>query len=72
MTLRQAHIELLRRLEAKPQVSSVRLPPECDDLEQAGHANITPLNLQNTRVEITLAGPVALQQVERQAPRERS
>jgi hypothetical protein len=36
MTLTQARIELLRQIEAKPQVSSVRLPPECHDLEQAG------------------------------------
>jgi hypothetical protein len=69
MTLTQAHIELLRQLEAKPQVSSVRLPPECRDLEQAGYAKITPLNLQDSRVEITLAGRVALQRVARQAQR---
>jgi hypothetical protein len=66
MTLTQAHIELLRQLEAKSQVSSVRLPPECYDLEQAGYAKITPLNLQDSRVEITLAGRVALQRVARQ------
>jgi hypothetical protein len=59
MTLTQAHIELLRQLEAKPQVSSVRLPPECHDLEQVGYTKITPLNLQDSRVEITLAGRVA-------------
>jgi hypothetical protein len=63
MTLTQTHIELLRQLEAKPQVSSVRLPRECYDLEQAGYAKITPLNLQDSRVEITLAGRVALQRV---------
>jgi hypothetical protein len=58
MTLTQAHIALLQQLEAKPQVSSVRLLPECHDLEQAGYAKITPLNLQDSRVEITLAGRV--------------
>jgi hypothetical protein len=63
MTLTQAHIELLRQLESKPQVSSVRLPQECHDLEQAGYAKTTPLNLQDARVEITLAGRVALQRV---------
>jgi hypothetical protein len=57
MTLTQAHIELLRQLEAKPQVSSVRLPPECHDLEQTGYAKFTPLNLQVSRVEITLDWP---------------
>jgi hypothetical protein len=70
MTLTQAHIALLRQLEAKPHVSSVRLPPECHDLEQAGYAKITPLNLQDSRVEITLAGRVALQRATRQAQRE--
>jgi hypothetical protein len=43
MTLTQAHIALLQQLEAKPQVSSVRLPPECHDLEQAGYVKNTPL-----------------------------
>jgi hypothetical protein len=65
MTLTETHIELLRQLEAKPQVSSVRLPAECHDLEQTGYAKITPLNLQVSRVEITLAGRVALQRVTR-------
>jgi hypothetical protein len=54
---------------AEAQVSSVRLPPEFHDLEQAGYAKITPLNLQECRVEITLAGRVALQRVARQAQR---
>jgi hypothetical protein len=51
----------------KPHVSSVRSPPECYDLEQAGYAKTTALNLQDTRVEITLAGRVALQRVARKA-----
>jgi hypothetical protein len=38
--------------------------------EQAGYAKITPLNLQDSRVEITLAGRVALQRAARQAQRE--
>jgi hypothetical protein len=63
MTLTQANIELLRQLEAKPRVSSVRLPLECHDLEQAGYTKITPLNLQDSRVETPLAGRVALQRV---------
>ena len=70
MTLTKVHIELLRQLDAKPQVSSVRLPPECHDLEQAGYAKITPLNLQDSRVEITLAGRMALQRVARKDQRE--
>jgi hypothetical protein len=70
MTLTRAHIELLRQLEAKPQVSSVRSPPECHDLEQAGYAKITPLNLQGSRVEITLADRVALRRIARQVERE--
>jgi hypothetical protein len=69
MTLTQAHIELLQQLEAKPQISSVRLPPECHDLEQAGYTKTTPLNLQDFRVEITLPGRVALQRVARKAQR---
>jgi hypothetical protein len=69
MTLTQAQIELLRQLEAKPQVSSVRLPPECHDFEQAGYVKITLLNLQDSRVDITLAGRMALQRVARKAQR---
>jgi hypothetical protein len=65
MTLTQAHIELLRRLEAKSQASSVRPPPERHDLAQAGYVKIAPLNLQDSRVEIILAGRVALQRVTR-------
>jgi hypothetical protein len=57
MTLTQAHIALLQQLEAKLHVSSVRLPPERHDLEQAGYVKITPLNLQDSRGEITLGGP---------------
>jgi hypothetical protein len=67
MTLTQVLIELLRQLDAKPQVSSVRFPPLCHDLELAGYAKITPSsNLQNLHVEITPAGREALRRVARQ------
>jgi hypothetical protein len=67
MTLTRAHIELLRQLNAKPQVSSVRFPPLCHDLELAGYAKITPTKtLQHLHVEITPAGQEALQRVVRQ------
>jgi hypothetical protein len=68
MTLTKVHIELLRQLDAKPQVSSVRFPPLCHDLELAGYAKITPSKtLQDLHVEITPAGREALQRLARQA-----
>jgi hypothetical protein len=68
MTLTQL-LELLRQLDAKPQVSSVRASPLCHDLELAG-AKITPSKtLQDSHVEITPAGREALQRVARQAQR---
>jgi hypothetical protein len=68
MTLMRVHIELLRQLNAKPRVSSVRFPPLCHDLELAGYAKITPSKtLQDLQVEITSAGREALQRVARQA-----
>jgi hypothetical protein len=67
MTLTRAHIELLRQLNAKPQVSSVRFPLLCHDLELAGYAKITPTKTsQDLRVAITPAGQEALLRVARQ------
>jgi hypothetical protein len=67
MTLTRVHIELLQQLNAKPQVSSVRFPPLCHDLELAGYAKITAKKtLQDLHVEITPAGQEALQRVARQ------
>jgi DNA-binding PadR family transcriptional regulator len=70
VTLTEVHIKLLQQLEAEPRSSSVRLPPLCDDLEQAGYVKITPTNVQDFYVEITPAGREALQRVARQAQRE--
>ena len=61
MTLTNVDIAILRQIEAKPQVSSAGLPPECYELEHAGYTKTRTLNSQDWYIEITAAGKEALQ-----------
>jgi hypothetical protein len=62
MRLTDAHIALLRRLQADPRILSVHSLSTCDELEQAGYITVSALVLEGLAVQITATGREALLQ----------